>query len=56
MALLRWIHLGKLTPLVDLIGQMQGGAAMSKPAAVPQLPRPGEPPRATRRDAENHRS
>jgi DNA polymerase-3 subunit gamma/tau len=44
MALLRWIHLGKLTPLVDLIGQMQGGAAMPKPAAVPQPPRPAITP------------
>ena len=35
MALLRWIHLGKLTPLVDLIGQMQGGAAQARPVHVP---------------------
>jgi DNA polymerase-3 subunit gamma/tau len=48
MALLRWIHLGKLTPLVDLIGQMQGGAAQApRPAHVPP-PRPAvtPPPRA----------
>jgi DNA polymerase-3 subunit gamma/tau len=42
MALLRWIHLGKLTPLVDLIGQMQGGPA-ARPAAVPS-PRPAVTP------------
>ena len=47
MALLRWIHLGKLTPLVDLIGQMQGGAPGPRPAAPPP-PRPAvvPPPRA----------
>jgi len=39
MALLRWIHLGKLTPLVDLIGQMQGGAA-ARPGGGPDQPRP----------------
>src|SRR5215471_11559763 len=44
MALLRWIHLGKLTPLVDLIGQMQGGAAPPRPATVPQQPRPAVTP------------
>jgi DNA polymerase-3 subunit gamma/tau len=43
MALLRWIHLGKLTPLVDLIGQMQGGAPQSRPAHVPP-PRPAVTP------------
>jgi DNA polymerase-3 subunit gamma/tau len=43
MALLRWIHLGKLTPLVDLIGQMQGGAAQTRPVHVPP-PRPAVTP------------
>jgi len=33
MALVRWIHLGKLTPLADLIKQVQSGAAAPKPAA-----------------------
>ena len=47
MALLRWIHLGKLTPLVDLIGQIQNGGAPARPAHVPS-PRPpvSPPPRA----------
>jgi DNA polymerase III subunit gamma/tau len=43
MALLRWIHLGKLTPLVDLIGQIQGGAA-ARPGGGPDQPRPPVPP------------
>src|SRR5215472_8155515 len=43
MALLRWIHLGKLTPLVDLIGQVQGGAPQSRPAPVAP-PRPAVTP------------
>jgi DNA polymerase-3 subunit gamma/tau len=42
MALLRWIHLGKLTPLVDLIGQMQNGAP-SRAATIPP-PRPAVTP------------
>ena len=37
MALLRWIHLGKLIPLADLISQVQSGA----PAGAPS--RPGVP-------------
>ncbi len=37
MALLRWIHLGKLIPLADLITQVQSGA----PAGAPS--RPGVP-------------
>jgi len=40
MALLRWIHLRKLTPLTELIQQMSGGA--SKPAAGMARP-PGSP-------------
>jgi len=43
MALLRWIHLGKLTPLVDLIGQMQGGSTPQRPSHVPP-PRPAVTP------------
>ena len=49
MALLRWIHLGKLTPLVDLISQVQSGSAggpVVRPG-VPQAapaPRPGAAP------------
>jgi DNA polymerase III subunit gamma/tau len=45
MALLRWIHLGKLTPLVDLISQVQSGAPVaptSRPAA-PQSTPPSRP-------------
>jgi DNA polymerase III subunit gamma/tau len=40
MALLRWVHLRKLTPLADLIKQMEGG-----PRAVgsPAPPRPAAP-------------
>lgn len=41
MALLRWIHLGKLTPLVDLIGQLQSNAPAA-PAPRP-LPARGAP-------------
>jgi DNA polymerase-3 subunit gamma/tau len=59
MALLRWIHLRKLTPLADLIDQLQGkapaggagGTRPSTPAAVrpaapsfaPPAPRPATP-------------
>jgi DNA polymerase III subunit gamma/tau len=40
MALLRWVHLRKLTPLADLIKQMEGGPrAVGSPAA----PRPAAP-------------
>jgi DNA polymerase-3 subunit gamma/tau len=37
MALLRWIHLGKLTPLVDLISQVQSGGS-GGPAIKPGVP------------------
>ena len=36
MALLRWVHLRKLTPLTDLIKQMEGGAP-ARAAAPPKL-------------------
>jgi DNA polymerase-3 subunit gamma/tau len=42
MALLRWIHLGKLTPLVDLIAQVQSGGQSSAPAGPTS--RSGPPP------------
>jgi DNA polymerase III subunit gamma/tau len=35
MALLRWVHLRKLTPLADLIKQLEGGA---RPAGAPARP------------------
>jgi len=42
MALLRWVHLRKLTPLADLIKQMEGGPrAVGAPA--PPRPAPPEP-------------
>jgi DNA polymerase-3 subunit gamma/tau len=47
MALLRWIHLGKLTPLVDLIEQMKGRAPVgSPPVGSPPVGSPpvGPPP------------
>jgi DNA polymerase-3 subunit gamma/tau len=49
MALLRWIHLGKLTPLVDVISQVQSGAPGGAPSrpGVPQAtpgPRPSGAP------------
>jgi DNA polymerase-3 subunit gamma/tau len=48
MALLRWIHLRKLTPLADLIERLEGGAprpaapraALSAPPAPSAAPRP----------------
>jgi DNA polymerase-3 subunit gamma/tau len=40
MALLRWIHLRKLTPLSDLIKQVEGGA---RAVGVPAPPRPAAP-------------
>jgi DNA polymerase-3 subunit gamma/tau len=45
MALLRWIHLGKLTPLVDLISQVQSGAP-PVPASRPAVPHVPPAPRA----------
>ena len=43
MALLRWIHLRKLTPLADLIQQLQGGVGVApRPNAAPQS-RPAVP-------------
>ena len=41
MALLRWVHLRKLTPLADLIKQVEGGARV---AAAPVPPRPAVAP------------
>jgi DNA polymerase-3 subunit gamma/tau len=42
MALLKWIHLRKLVPLADLIGQMEKGglapAASARPSAAPGTP------------------
>jgi DNA polymerase-3 subunit gamma/tau len=40
MALLRWIHLRKLTPLADLIKQMEGGP---RAVGAPVPPRPAVP-------------
>jgi len=44
MALLRWIHLGKLTPLADLISQVQSGAPVG-PASRPGVPQATAAPR-----------
>lgn len=45
MALLRWIHLRKLTPLADLIDRLEGGGHAVAPGAGPrQTPRPSAPP------------
>jgi DNA polymerase III subunit gamma/tau len=44
MALLRWIHLGKLTPLVDLISQVQSGGP-AVPASKPPVPQTPPAPR-----------
>jgi DNA polymerase-3 subunit gamma/tau len=53
MALLKWIHLRKLLPLADLIGQLEKGAVAPKPAqslgsrpSFPPRP-PAPPPRAS---------
>jgi DNA polymerase III subunit gamma/tau len=40
MALLRWVHLRKLTPLADLIKQMEGGP---RAVGAPAPPRPAAP-------------
>ena len=45
MALLRWIHLGKLTPLVDLISQVQASGPAA-PASKPPVPHTPPAPRA----------
>ena len=50
MALVKWIHLRKLTPLEDLIASMQsGGSVPLTPAPGRQAapPRPAAPPAAT---------
>jgi DNA polymerase-3 subunit gamma/tau len=44
MALLRWIHLGKLTPLADLISQVQSGTPVG-PASRPGVPQATPAPR-----------
>jgi DNA polymerase-3 subunit gamma/tau len=43
MALLRWIHLGKLTPLVDLISQIQATPSGSPAPTTRPLPARGTP-------------
>ncbi len=43
MALLRWIHLGKLTPLVDLIGQVHGRRCDVEARRGSTAPAAGEP-------------
>jgi DNA polymerase-3 subunit gamma/tau len=47
MALLKWMHLRKLVPLTDLLGQLGGGAAPSRPlpAGGSTAARPLTPPR-----------
>jgi DNA polymerase-3 subunit gamma/tau len=48
MALLRWVHLRQLTPLADLIKQVEGARAVGAPApARPSVPTP-PPPRGSR--------
>jgi DNA polymerase III subunit gamma/tau len=46
MALLKWIHLRKLVPLADLIGQLEKGAVIqplrAPAAAAPAAPRPAQ--------------
>jgi DNA polymerase-3 subunit gamma/tau len=45
MALLRWVHLRKLTPLADLIRQVEGGAKAAGAPAPPRPPAPAHPAR-----------
>jgi DNA polymerase-3 subunit gamma/tau len=48
MALLRWVHLRKLTPLVDLIKQIEGGPRAVGASAPPRpVPSPPSPVRST---------
>jgi DNA polymerase-3 subunit gamma/tau len=58
MALLRWVHLRKLTPLADLIKQMEGGppARPSMPAPPPARTAVPAPTGQTVRAVENRRS
>jgi DNA polymerase III subunit gamma/tau len=42
MALLRWMHLGQLQPLTELIAALGGGGAAG--GGSPKLPRPAAPP------------
>lgn len=54
MALLRWVHLRKLTPLTDLIQQMGSGAPAgpaARPAALPAGKPVATPPAPARSDA-----
>ena len=60
MALLRWIHLGKLTPLADLIQQAQGGAAApaarpSPARGTPDVPASGKPTAGPPKPSERER-
>ena len=51
MALLRWVHLRKLTPLTELLQQMGSGATAARPVAAPAPTRPPVPTTAPTRTA-----
>jgi len=45
MALLKWIHLRKLTPIEEVIASLDGGSVpMARPAARPPMAPPSRPP------------
>ncbi len=50
MAMLKWMHVRKMVPLVDLLEQLGGGGGtrLSAPAARPAVAAPRAPERATR--------
>ena len=46
MALLRWMHLRKLTPLSEIIAELQGGGSPGSTSSLPGRPGPSAPGRS----------